>query len=269
MTDLAMLTTVLHELRMRRLVVEEVERPTPNLVRVTLGGDDFEGLRSDGPADHVKVFFPAEGETEARVPSLGPDGLKHEPGSPRPKGRDYTPKHDRLLEGKLVLDVVLHEQGVGSDWARRAQVGDTLGIAGPRGSHVLQGAFDGFVLFGDETALPAISNFVAAASAGQIVTAFVDIADDRDRQPLVAEDLHRVTWLARDGSAPGRSDALVDAARTVPLPVGRVLYWAAGEVSAVAAVRSVLVERGVSPAAIESRGYWRRGVEDHQEPHED
>ncbi len=270
MTDSqALTTTVHHELRMRRLTVEAIDRPTPRLVRVTLGGPDLEGFRSDGSGDHVKVFFPAPGEHHAELPELGPDGLRRDPGTPKPRGRDYTPKHDLLDEGRLVLDIVLHDAGIGSDWARAAAVGDTLGVAGPRGSHVLEGQIDGLVLLGDETALPAISNFLAAAPPTRSVDAFVEVADGDDVQPLPGGPNCSVSWLPRSDAAPGHSRVLVGAAGSIDPAPGRDLYWIAAEAGVAPAVRAALVERGVEPASIESRGYWKLDTRDHQEPHQD
>lgn len=267
--DQPLTTTVSHELRMRQLTVEDIAHPTPRLVRVTLGGEDMAGFRSDGAGDHVKVFFPAPGADRPELPALGPDGVKVPSDAPKPRGRDYTPKHQLLSEGKLMLDIVLHDSGVGSDWARTAALGDTLGIAGPRGSHVLAGEIDGLMLFGDETALPAIANFLDGADPAQTVRAFVEVADEQDIQSLSTRPNHTVTWLARDGATPGSSQVLVDAASAVEPLAGRVLCWIAAEASIANAVRHALVDQGVSPEAIESRGYWKCNTPDHQEPHED
>lgn len=263
-------TTVMHPLRMRVLEVVSVERPTPRLVRVALGGDDIDGFRSDGPADHVKLFFPAPGRTVPDVPEIGPNGLVVRDGAPRPRGRDYTPRHDLLEDGLLLIDVVLHERGIGSDWARRAEIGDRIGVAGPRGSHVLEGRFDGFVLVGDETALPAMRNFARCSRRGQVVRAYVEVADADDIEAIAGAGDIDVTWLSRDGLAPGHSSVLVDALADGSLPTGRVFHWVAGEADIARTIRSCLVEdHGVDPAMIESRGYWKLGAEDHQEPHAD
>lgn len=268
-TQPALTTTVHHELRMRRLTVEHIEQPTPRLVRITLGGTDMAGFVSAGSGDHVKVFFPPEGSTDAELPEIGPNGLKLLTGAPKPRARDYTPKHDRLADGKLVIDIVLHEHGVGSDWARRAAIGDTLGIAGPRGSHVLVEPIDGLVLFGDETALPAIANFLSAATPDQQVQAHVEVGDERDTQPIETAPGHSITWHHRNGVAPGRSNVLTVAAQNIDLPNGRILYWIASETATATSIRRCLLDRGIDQAAIESRGYWKLNTKDHQEPHQD
>ena len=51
---------VRHTLRFRELTVQAVQRVTPHLVRITLGGDALEGFTSPGFDDHMKLFFPDE-----------------------------------------------------------------------------------------------------------------------------------------------------------------------------------------------------------------
>ena len=60
-----------------------------------------------------------------------------------------------------MLDFVLHGHGVASGWALRAQPGDALVVAGPRGSYQVADDYDAYVLIGDETALPAIARRLA------------------------------------------------------------------------------------------------------------
>ena len=55
---------VRHEPRRRLLTVQNVQRLTPNMVRVTLGGD-LAGFVSSAYDDHVKVFFPLAGPERA------------------------------------------------------------------------------------------------------------------------------------------------------------------------------------------------------------
>ena len=61
------ITRVRHEARRRLLTVQTVQRLTPNMVRVTLGGD-LAGFVSSSYDDHVKVFFPLPGQSAPTVP---------------------------------------------------------------------------------------------------------------------------------------------------------------------------------------------------------
>lgn len=273
MTSNPNIETVHHPLRMRMLTVRSTTRPTPRLVRVRLGGDDLDGFVSLGPADHVKVFFPEDGEAVPEVPELGPNGIVRDPARTRPyRSRDYTPRHGALLtDGVLEIDVVLHDHGVAADWARRAEVGDTLGVAGPRGSHLLTTAVDAFVLCGDETALPAIQNWLLAAPPDSTALAIVEVDDEHDIQELSGPPGVDVVWALRRGVAPGQGSILIDAVRSADLPpVATTFFWAAGEAGIIRQIRRHLIdERGIAPDFVETRGYWRLDTEDHQEPHDD
>lgn len=259
---------VRHPLRMRRVRVDRVERLTPRTVRVALGGADLDGFRCDGPADHVKLFAPPAGHDEPELPAIGPDGLVPTPGRPRPPGRDYTPRLAPLHHGRLEIDLVVHPGGHAAAWADRARVGHIVGVAGPRGSHVLRPGLGRIVLIGDETALPAIDNFLwLLADASCHTTVVAEIADAGevrtfDRAP---DEIH---WVHRPG-APGDPEALTETVRRLT-PHAAALHWVAAETSVAAAVRTTLVDQlGIPATAVRARGYWRRGTADHQEPHTD
>jgi NADPH-dependent ferric siderophore reductase len=49
-----------HELKRRVLTVETVERITPQMLRITLGGEDLSDFVSAAPDDHVKIFLPTD-----------------------------------------------------------------------------------------------------------------------------------------------------------------------------------------------------------------
>lgn len=268
-TDPPRLELVRNELRLRMLEVREVDRPTPRTVRIALGGEELAGFSSAGPADHVKVFLPPPGERDPIVPQLGPDGIAPTDG-PRPIGRDYTPRHHRLDEGLLELDFVLHDGGHAAAWATQASVGDPLAVGGPRGSHVPTGTFGGLVLVGDETALPAIHNWLRWAPAGLPVTALIDVRDAAEIQPLATAADLVVRWVERGPAPAGDGTALLDALASLPAPSPSTFCWVAAEADVARRTQRHLADvLGVDRERIHSRGYWKRGNADHQEPHAD
>ncbi|WP_353189862.1 siderophore-interacting protein [Pandoraea pnomenusa] len=252
---------VRHELRMRLLEVRHVETVTPNLLRVTLGGDDLEGFHSPGFDDHVKLFFPNPETGELSLPQVGPEGVsKPAPGDAPRVMRDYTPRHFDAATKTLVIDFALHESGPATQWARAAKPGDRLGVGGPRGSFIIPMNFDGYVLIGDDTALPAISRRLAELPAGALVFVFVEVDGPTDCLRFATEADVVVEWIYREGVPAGQSTALIDALQVASLPKGDLHAWVAAEAGVAKAVRRHLVEtRGLNPKWVKAAAYWRRG----------
>ncbi|WP_257456260.1 siderophore-interacting protein [Archangium lipolyticum] len=257
-------------IRVRILEVLRTARLAPNMVRVTLGGKDLDGFRSEGADDHVRLFFPAPGERMPVVPTgMGPRGLEFPPDKPRPALRDYTPRRHDPVAGELDIDFVIHGSGPGSTWAAQAKPGDMLGVAGPRGSLVVTYDFDWYLFFGDETALPALARRLEELPAGARAIAFVEVADASARVPLQSQANLELTWLYREGARPGTTNQLEKAVRDLAFPPGDYFAWGAGESTVMRTLRLHLTnERGINKAWMSVTGYWKRGVSDHDHDEE-
>ncbi len=254
---------VRHELRQRRLVVVQTQRLTPHMIRITLGGPDLAGFTSPGFDDHVKVFFPDPLTGELVWPS-GPPGSGAPQDGPRPTMRDYTPRRFDAQALTLEIDFALHDAGPATTWAEQAQVGHTLGIGGPRGSFILPSCFDGHLLIGDDTALPAIARRLAELPAGAPVLVVAEVDSPADEQAFDSLADVTVVWVHRQGRASGHAPdsqpLLLERLETLGLPPGDIHAWVACESGTAKAVRTYLVgERGLNPKWIKAAGYWREG----------
>ncbi|HLX03413.1 MAG TPA: siderophore-interacting protein [Trinickia sp.] len=253
-------TRVRHPLKFRLLQVKRIHTLTPHLKRITLTGDDLEDFESASFDDHLKVFFPEPGADKPAMPVAGPDGPVFPPDRPRPTARDYTPRRFDRATRELDIDFVLHDAGPATTWAAQALPGQYLGVAGPRGSFVVPAGFDWHLLIGDDTALPAIARRLEELPAGSRVAAILEVADFAAQIEFnTAVDLH-VVWRHRN-EAGAPDDALLQAVRDTYLPKGDGYVWAAGESSAIRAVRQHLCsERGIDKTRIRASSYWRRGT---------
>ncbi|WCM93095.1 siderophore-interacting protein [Acidovorax sp. NCPPB 2350] len=253
------LQRVRHELRLRTLTVQGVERLTPHCVRVTLAGDDLAGFHSPGFDDHVKLFLPDPATGAVVLPRFDAQGAPAADG-PRPTMRDYTPRRHDAQAGTLAIDFAVHDAGPATAWALQAAPGQHIGVGGPRGSLLVPLAFDGHVLIGDDTALPAIARRLEELPAGAPALAVIEVDGPADEQPLPTQAAARIHWVHRQGGAPGEPARLLEALRALELPAGDVHAWVGCETSVAKAVRTHLVgERGVFPKWIKASGYWRRG----------
>ncbi|MDM0079829.1 siderophore-interacting protein [Variovorax sp. J31P179] len=258
-----------HDLRFRKLEVRRVQRLTPHLIRITLGGDELAGFTSPGFDDHAKVFFPDAATGQLTVPTTGPEGPVWPPG-PKPAMRDYTPRRHDAQAGTLEIDFALHDAGPATQWAEAARPGDVVGVGGPRGSFIIPTAFDWHLLIGDDTALPAISRRLAELPAGARAVVLAEVDSEADEISFDTQAALDLQWVHRRGAEPGTGSPLLDALRRLTLPEGDFHAWVACESSAAKALRAHLVgERGAHPKWVKAAGYWRRGAAATHDTHED
>lgn len=278
---------VRHDLRIRRLHVARTRLVTPSLLCVTLTGSELGGFISASFDDHLKLLLPAPGTNELVLPVLTPNGLSHPDPARKPVARDYTPRRYDARAQELDIEFFLHEAGPASDWARNAQVGDTVGIAGPRGSFVVPDAFDWHVLIGDESALPAIARRFEELPEQAHIIALIEVDDEAGQIALAARANSQVTWVHRNGVGAGDARSATDAgsalgantsdlpelakaAARLTLPDGEGFVWVAAESKVSRAVRTVMVERhGVDRPRIRASAYWKKGEQGVHETVED
>ncbi|WP_224365626.1 siderophore-interacting protein [Hyalangium versicolor] len=259
-----------HELRFRRLQVVSITPVTHRLTRVTVGGAELDGFTSLAPDDHVKVLFPPPGADEPSFPEVVAGHVSWPPGRSRPLARDYTPTRFDAKARELDIEIVLHEGGHATAWLRKqARPGAILGVAGPRGSHAFTRVPSSLLMAGDETVLPAIARWLRELPAGTDVHAFIEVNDSRDEVPLPTRANLKVRWLHRGRAEVGTTTLLADAVRSAALPQFEYAF-VAGEAGAVKHLRLYLLNELRLPSdAFSARGYWKRGTDDHQEPHDD
>ena len=240
---------VSHEIKRRKLQVLRVTDLTPRMRRVTLHGPELTGFISLGTDDHVKLLFATTPEEQAVLEDFTPGGNSE---GPRPAMRDYTPRRYDPVSGELDIDFVLHGDGPAATWAEQVQPGQSLYIAGPRGSMIVPDMFDSYLLIGDETALPAISRRLESLPAGRRALVVVEIQDDAERQTLESAAYIEVVWVVR-----GQQD-LVQVVAGLQLPAGELYAWVATESALSRRIRRVLLDDlGINEAAMKAAGYWR------------
>ena len=241
----------------RRAAVRRVEPLSSRLLRVTLAGPELAGWSSDEPAASVRLLLPTPGSNELVLPRwqgnefLLPDGR-------RATIRTLTPRRFDHAARELDVDIVLHGRGVAAGWAAAAVPGDEAAISGPGRGYTIDHDAPGFVLAGDETAIPAISQLLENLPGEVPVQVYVEVAVPAARVSMPAHPHAAVHWLDRlPGAAPG--DALVAAVINAPSVAGARL-WAAGEAAAMQRIRRhVFDDRGWPRAAAVVRGYWKHG----------
>jgi len=224
--------------------------------QVALAGGDLEGFSVDQPAASVRLLIPSPGSPDLVIPTWNGNEFLLADGT-RPAIRTFTPRRVDSERGELELEIVLHDGGVVSDWVRGAAVGDPAAISGPGRGYGIDHAAPAFLVAGDESAIPAISQLLESLPGQTPVTVFIEVAHPDARLTLPHHPLAAVEWCDLiPGAPPG--DALFSAIRNAGIePEARL--WVAGEAAAMHRIRSHLFEeRGVPRSQAAVRGYWKR-----------
>ena len=234
----------------RRVVVESVEPRGLRLTRVVFEGDELAGFTTDHPAASVRLLLPDPG-CSLEIPKWNGNEFLLADGR-RPLLRTFTPWI--LSPRKIAIDIVIHEGGATSQWARSAHPGDTVAVSGPGRGHRVNPDAIAFVLGGDETAVPAISQLMQAMSSEVDLSVHIVAPADFGRVDLPKRQRSTVTWheLSQD-----RGEALADAFRSEER-LSDSHIWCAGEAAAMQRIRKLLFdELGVSRSRATVRGYWK------------
>lgn len=272
-----MTTAVAAPFRFFSLQVVRTRRLGPSLVRVSFTGEDLRLFLSDGRDQSLSLFLPAEGRTEPGVPVELGDGWwqawRELPDDVRAVMRSYTLRSLRRNPDEIDIDFVLHEPaGPASRWAARAAAGDKVQLLGPAVADNRAIRFrppedtDLVLLWGDETALPAVSAILEALPAGQRARVWLEVCDAGDIQDLATEADAEITWLVADGTGAQCSPVALGALREAQLPdAERPYVWIAGESGCVKELRRHFVrERGIDRRRVTFVGYWRQGMTEEQ-----
>ncbi|HVK27137.1 MAG TPA: siderophore-interacting protein [Nocardioides sp.] len=201
------------------------EQVTPHLVRLTI---DVPGFVSTGIADEwVGLVVPGQFQS-----------------------RYYTV---RSVEGaRLVLDVVVHQVGLVTQWASGDPVGQQVTITEPKGSFLPPPDAGWLLLVGDLTALPAMARIAVEHGAALPTRIVAEVPTDSRVEDYFTDGVE-VTWLPTDGAS-----RLAEVVESLDFPDGPGYFWMAGESAQMRAIRKHLMrERKLPSTHYDVMGYWR------------
>jgi NADPH-dependent ferric siderophore reductase len=200
------------------------DRISPHLVRLTLSAPGLE--TTEVPDEWVGLVVPGQFQV-----------------------RYYTV---RGLKGdEVVLDVVVHDEGLVTGWASGDCVGDRVVLTAAQSSFALPDEAAWLLLVGDLTAMPAMAR-IAESVPGVPTRIWAEVPDDLTGYLPDGVD---VTWLSPP--APGQS-RLAEVVESIDWPAGQGYFWMAGESAQMRAIRKHLMrERRLPSTAYDVMGYWR------------
>ncbi len=226
---------------------------TPNMLRVTLGGDAMASFPEDQASAYVKLIFPIDGDEKDRV-------LR----------RTYTVRHDRMTDQgrEIDIDFVMHGDGSdqndhggpASNWAVNCVPGDAITIGGPGPKKLVDPTADWFLIAGDMTALPAVSVNLEILPDDARGYAVIEIQSEADMQDLQKPANITIEWVINPH--PGQSNtALSDVVKKLPWGNGRASVWAACEFTSMKELRDYFRnDRGLGRDDFYISSYWKLGM---------
>jgi NADPH-dependent ferric siderophore reductase len=241
----------------RPITVRSIEALSPHMMRMIFTGTELDRLRADDPAASVRLLLPSPGVNDLVMPTWNGNEFLLPDGS-RPIIRTFTPYRVDPASRELELWVVAHAGGVSSEWAATASVDDEAAVSGPGRGYAIDRDAPAFLLGGDESAIPAVSQLLIALPDATPVQVHIEVAHPQARLPLPEHAGATVTW--HDLPPGGRSgDALFDAVLAADIDPGARI-WVAGEAAAVQRIRKHLFDdRSFPRTQTAVRGYWKHG----------
>ena len=214
-----------------------LRRLSETFVRAEIEGTALAGLGLPGVPDEACVFhFP--------LPGGGRDET----------GRWYTLREVSPYGTRATIDVVCHSGGIGAGWARRARVGDELGVSRSHSWFKRPADARWQILVGDAAVVPALARVVAETPAGIDTEVVLEV----DEVPADFPGGARV----RHEPPSDHADRLPGIVAGLELPAGPGYVYVGGEAAATRAARKHLRhERGLPSSRYGVLGYWRRDAE--------
>lgn len=228
----------------RKLTVLAKRHVTPNMLRVTLGGDGMAEFPAGRQGGYVKLNLPQDGG--------------------KPAVRTYTIRAQR--DGEIDLDFALHAEtatghaGPATEWAMSVEPGAQVSVGGPGPAKPLPEGHSFYLLAGDMTALPAISVNIEALPADARGLAVIEVMSLDDRQDIACPENFEVQWLVAEQPGLGSAQHL-QTIRDAGWPADDLYAWVAAEFSTMQALRTYLRdERGLGPDRLYISSYWKSGL---------
>jgi len=229
--------------QVRKAKVLSTEQITPHLQRIVVGSDDFADITCAHIGNYVKVLIPQNGVADLNLKMACM--------------RSYTIQHVNEQSGALTLDFVINmHQGPATHWAKIAQVGDELGIAGPGPKKLDNYQHSHYVLLGDLTSVNAIKGYVQTLPLFSKIDAFIHAPTKQDIIDL--DTTRNINWIITNNA----DEAMLNAIKTIELTEQPPIVFMALEAGLVRKAKAVFSEHFNIPRCnIVSSGYWKKGVD--------
>ncbi|WP_025132737.1 siderophore-interacting protein [Leucobacter sp. PH1c] len=243
--------------------VVETRRITPHMLRIRFEAVGDWRWHVDGRGDErIDIALPAPGETEARLdifnlPEYGRGWTGEEP-----PWRHYTVRDVHEGGRQLDIDFVVHEGGLASAWAERAEPGHIIGVFGggthdePSSYYAPPADAEFQLLVADATGVPGLGRILEQLPAGARARVIAEVPTAADIQEYETRGDVEMIW--RTGTGNGLAPSALGAEVARVADPGTPWYaWIACEAATSRAIRSDLRSRlGLARDRHHAIGYW-------------
>lgn len=215
--------------------------------RIILRGDDLKDFPADKESAHFKAIFPQPGLTKPKLGIYA--GFKK-------WMRSYTVRAFNKKTKELTVDFVVNDhEGLAANWAKNAQQGDYLGVAGPGDTKYTNYYADWHLIMADLTALPAGAAILEKLPATAVGTAFLEVPTVKDKLPIEAPDGIEVRWLINDDM---NRNVLLEDLENLAWKDGNPAIFVAGEAGQTKAIKKqIKAKPGYISKQTYFSGYWK------------
>lgn len=224
--------------------VSQIIELSPHLRRIVVSGDSLSDFPIAAEGSYVKVVLPSLSQQE--------DDVK--------KMRSYTIRAFNPNTKELALDFVINRhKGPATHWASNANVGDSVGIAGPGPMKMNNYDHHSYLLIGDLTSMNALNGYIPRFKNDADVRSIIVVPTRSDVISMDYDTSHSTIWLIEDETDQTLAQKVVEVAKDMSKESYLFLGLEAGEIRT---LRPILQEDlGFDRVNISAVGYWKKGVD--------
>jgi NADPH-dependent ferric siderophore reductase len=223
----------------RNCTVSSRTQLSPSIIEVVLRGDaaDLAGIAGND----VMILVPGEDGTMIR--------------------RRYTVRELDDEADTFSLWVSTTHDGPAARWARSAAVGDGVDVVGPRGKIYLDESADWHLFLGDVSSLGAFYRLAQSIDTPGRAIFIVELDDPADALTATFDEELGVTAIFVDRATRRHDDpaGLLSGLAAFTLPPDDGHAYLFGEFHVMRALKSALIDRGLSAAQISFKAFYRIG----------
>ena len=190
----------------------------------------------------------------------------------RPVRRRYSVRSVDTDRDELTLWIAVGHNGPGARLALETTVGAELDVVGPRGKIPLDPMADWHLFVGDASSLGAFYRMAESIEEpGRAIFIVETTHPDDALTPNLPEGIGATGIFVDQSQQPGNADALMHGLAAFAFPQDEGHAYLFGEFSTNKAIRTALLDRGLTDEQISVKAFWRAGSAnaDHGEPKKD